>query len=151
MPVTLYVEPPGAPLVPGPLHFGLPGDTVNASAPPVPYIVSIDGSDGKTDYSAKYYEPAYIKQVSANYAKVGVVDSRSIKFLGPYQSLHWVTLDNGPTEQPQYNLLQPVPYWNVQIVTPQQLAAYESIYGTLQNQVPSEYSPAGPPNLYLGK
>lgn len=156
--VTLYTQPPGTPLVPGPLHFGTAGDSPDASATPVPFIVSIDGSDGKTDFKSKFYEPAYVKQVAANYAKVGAVDTRTIKYLGqawlfspdPVRTLEPSLLQNGPINTPQFNLMQPIPYWNVQIVTPQQLAAYESVYGVLQTQVPAEYTPAGPPNLYLG-
>lgn len=159
MPVAVYVTPPGAPLQPGPLHFGTPGFTPDASALPVPFIRSIDGRDGKTNFKSPYFEPAYVKQVSANYAKVGAVDSRSIKSLGQawlgtpgaQRTLQPSLLQNGPPQFPEFNLLQPIPYWNVQIVTPQQLAAYETGNQVLVTQVPAEYSPAGPPNLYLGK
>jgi hypothetical protein len=159
MPTAIYLEPPGAPLQPGPLHFGTAGDAPDMSALPVPYIVSIDGRAGKTDYKAKFFEPDYVKQVGANYANVGVEDIRSIKSLGQawailgqeQRTLAPSNLGNGPNNTPQFNLMQPIPYWNVQIVTPQQLAGYESNYGTLVTQVPAEYVPAGPPNLYLGK
>jgi hypothetical protein len=159
LPLAIYVTPPNAPLQPGPLHFGIAGNTVDASALPVPFIRSIDGSAGKTNWGSKFYEPAYVKQVSANYAKVGAVDSRSIKSLGQAwlgtpnaaRTLQPSLLQNGPAQFPEFNLLQPIPYWNVQIVTPQQLAAYETGNQVLVTQVPAEYSPAGPPNLYLGK
>lgn len=159
MPLAVYVTPPGAPLQPGPLHFGLPGWSPDASALPAPFIRSIDGRDGKTNWKSKFYEPEYVKQVSANWANVGAVDSRSIQSFGQAwlgvpganRTLQPSLLQNGPTQFVEFNLLQPIPYWNVQVVTPQQLAAYESAPGVLVTQLPSEYSPAGPPNLYLGK
>jgi hypothetical protein len=72
-------------------------------------------------------------------------------FMGPYQSMHWTELGRGPKTTPQFNLLQPVPYWNVWAISPQQLASYEALSGEFVVQVPAEYSAAGPPNLYLGK
>ena len=158
--VAIYTQPPGTPLVPSPLYFGAPGDSPDASALPAPFMRNVDTQVGKTDYKAKYYETEYVKQVGANWAEVGLGanDNDSIKYLGqggPFntsaRTLHYANLGNGPNTTPQFNLLQPIPYWNVQIVTPQQLAAYDSVYGTLQTQVPAEYVAAGTPNLYLGK
>lgn len=153
----IYTEPPGTGLVPAPLHFGTPGDVVNATALPVAFFQTVDTQQGKTDWKAKYYETDYVKQVGANYGDVGPEDVRSIKFLGQgsafnlsQRTMYFSALGRGPLTTPQFNLMQPIPYWNVKVVTPQQLAAYESLAGNLVTQVPSAYIPAGPPNLYLG-
>jgi hypothetical protein len=157
-PVTYYVQPQGTPLVPGPLHFGLPGDSHDPSAIPnavirgfQPCATDSDACGCKPNVKSRYYEPAYQRQVGENYANNGVIDGRSIMFLGPYQSMHWTELGRGPKTTPQFNLLQPVPYWNVWAISPQQLASYEALSGEFVVQVPAEYSAAGPPNLYLGK
>jgi hypothetical protein len=155
---TLFVMPAGTTLVPGPLHFGLPGDSNAPSAIPQahinPFQPCADDSDAcgcKPNVRSRNYEPAYVKQVGENYGRVGVIDGRSIMFMGPYQSMHWTELGRGPKTTPQFNLLQPVPYWNVWAISPQQLASYESLSGDFVVQVPAEYTSAGPPNLYLGK
>lgn len=154
---TYYVQPPGTTLVPGALHFGLPGDSTEPNGTPQAVIRGFQPCATDSDACGckptrgKYYEPAYVRQVGENYGLVGKIDSRSIQFMGPYQSMHWTELGRGPKTTPQFNLLQPVPYWNVWAISPQQLASYEQVSGTFVVQVPADYSAAGPPNLYLGK
>lgn len=153
---VIYVIPPGAELVPGPLFFGLHGDSIDPSEVPQGYVHGFAGLSGKTDYKAKHYEPAYVKQVSENYAEEGAPTVEGIKSLGiawpgGQRTLGPMRLDNGRVNYPQYNLLQPLPYWNIKIVTAQQLASYESNNKVLVTQVPVDYVPAGVPNLYLGK
>jgi hypothetical protein len=155
---TIYVQPPGTVLVPGPLHFGLPGDSNAPSAIPQAHIhpfqpcANDSEANGCRPVNGKDipYRPAYVKQVGENYGLVGRVDSRSIQFMGPYQNMHWTELGRGPKTTPQFNLLQPIPYWNVWAVSPQALAAWESLTGQVVTQVPASYTAAGPPNLYLG-
>jgi hypothetical protein len=155
---TIFVMPAGTTLVPGPLHFGLPGDSNAPSAIPQAFIHGFQPcahdseACGCKAVSGKDipYRPAYVRQVGENWANVGRIDSRSIKFLGPYQSMHATELGRGPKTTPQFNLLQPLPYWNVWAISPQQLAAYQSLTGEFVTQVPASYSAAGPPNIYLG-
>lgn len=154
---TIFVMPAGITLVPGPLHFGLPGDSNAPSAIPQPFIH--DFSPGANDYPESFrpqegknvpYRPAFVRQVGENYANNGVIDGRSIKFLGPYQSMHATELGRGPKTTPQFNLQQPVPYWNVWNISPQMLSSWEALSGEFVTQVPVSYSSAGPPNIYLG-
>jgi hypothetical protein len=155
LPVTIYQMPAGTTLVPGPLFFGLAGDSVDASRVPQatinPFEPMAEQNPAKPDYKSKNYEPAYQIQVGENYGRNPPPNINALKFLGPYQSMHTTMLGNGPKTTPQFNLLQPLPYWNVFVVSPQVLASYESLSGELVTQVPSEYVPAGVPNLYLGK
>lgn len=150
MPISLYVEPPGTVLEPGPQLFGLPGDKVDPGDVPQPYINGFDGNptNGKPNFKAKFFEPAYVKQVGENYAEIGAPDSRSIQSM---IHLDIAKLGHGIVDSPQYNLLQPVPFWNVHVTTPTELAAYEQQNKVLVTQVPAEYVPGGAPNLYLGK
>ena len=156
---VIYVIPPGAELVPGPLFFGLHGDSVDPSMVPQGYVNDFSGSNCKPNYKAKEYQPAFVKQVSENYAEVGAPNNFGLKslgtawdiFPGAERSLEPMNLDNGRVNYPMYNLLQPLPYWNIKIVNAQQLASYESGNKVLVTQVPAEYTPAGVPNLYLGK
>lgn len=154
----IYQMPAAISLVPSPLFFGLPGDSNEPNAirqakihPFQPCAFDSDAFGCKPNYKSTFYEPAYAKQVGENYGEVGAIDSRSIAYMGPWQDLHWVMLGNGPLNEQQFNLLQPTPYWNVWAISPQQLASYEQVNGMYVTQVPTEYGPAGPPNIYLGK
>jgi len=149
MSTVIYVEPPGLVLKAGPLRaWGRPPDRNFPSFTPPPNTAdNVVSSSCKPDYTSKTYQSAYVVQVGANYGNVGAT---------PVQSIHRMTtepalLGNGPKTTPQFNLLQPIPYWNVKIVTAKQLASYESNKRYLVTQVPVQYNPSGTPNLYLGK
>ena len=143
---TIYVEPPGTQLAASPLFFGMAGDSIPPSAVPQAYIADFQpGPIALPDYKVRRYEPPYQKQVSANWANNGAPNN-----IGLMERPFTIQCFGWPISSPQYNLLQPLPYWNVRVVSAQQLAAYESLAGNTVTQVPADYVAAGPPNLYLG-
>lgn len=111
------------------------------SAPEVPFEIPVNVPGA--------FQPPRPTQIPENWAWVGPIPGR----LGSINRVSSIKLDTGfaPVWFPCFNLAEPQGLYNLEILTADQYAIWQTTYGdTGLTPLPVDYVPGGPPNLYGG-